>query len=219
MPACGRPSARMRRAPRASRRPPPCCRRRGSSRPRSGRRRPRRPARAARSAAPCRGARRGRAASPPRSARAGSRCSPSWSRSRAGVVLVGLEAELASSRGRDRRPRAPAGRAGDRRQLEEELGLEAARTDSRGSACRHDRGRAADPGGLLGEAVDTGPRAIFVADEEMRYVAVNAYAARPSATRATELLELRVTDVAARPRRPSSSTRCSLVGKRTASRC
>ena len=41
-------SATMRRAPRASPPPPPCCRRRGSSRPRCGRRRPRRPARSAR---------------------------------------------------------------------------------------------------------------------------------------------------------------------------
>jgi PAS domain S-box-containing protein len=58
---------------------------------------------------------------------------------------------------------------------------------------------AADPliqASLLGEAVDTGPVAIFVADEQMRYIAVNAYAAELLGYTRAELLELRVTDVA-----------------------
>ena len=52
---------------------------------------------------------------------------------------------------------------------------------------------------LLGEAVDPGPVAIFVADEQMRYVAVNAYAAELLGYTRAELLELRVTDVARTP--------------------
>ena len=49
---------------------------------------------------------------------------------------------------------------------------------------------------LLGEAVDPGPVAIFVADEQMRYVAVNAYAAELLGYSRAELLQMRVTDVA-----------------------
>ena len=52
---------------------------------------------------------------------------------------------------------------------------------------------------LLGEAVDSGPVAIFVADEQMRYVAVNAYAAELLGYTRAELLALRVTDVARAP--------------------
>jgi PAS domain S-box-containing protein len=61
---------------------------------------------------------------------------------------------------------------------------------------------AADPliqASLLGEAVDTGPVAIFVADDEMRYVAVNAYAAELLGYTRAELLDLLVTDVARTP--------------------
>lgn len=56
---------------------------------------------------------------------------------------------------------------------------------------------------LLGEAVDPGPVAIFVADEQMRYVAVNAYAAELLGYTRAELLELRVTDVARTPEAPA----------------
>ena len=52
---------------------------------------------------------------------------------------------------------------------------------------------------LLGEAVDPGPVAIFVADEQMRYVAVNAYAAELLGYTRAELLELRITDVVRTP--------------------
>jgi PAS domain S-box-containing protein len=52
---------------------------------------------------------------------------------------------------------------------------------------------------LLGEAVDSGPVAIFVADEQMRYVAVNQFAATLLGYTRAELLELRVTDVIRTP--------------------
>ena len=45
---------------------------------------------------------------------------------------------------------------------------------------------------LLGEAIDAGPALIFVADEEMKYVAVNAFAATVLGYTRAELLALRV---------------------------
>lgn len=50
--------------------------------------------------------------------------------------------------------------------------------------------------GLLGEAVDTGPALVFVADDEGRYVAVNRRACEVLGYEREELLELGVTDVA-----------------------
>lgn len=50
--------------------------------------------------------------------------------------------------------------------------------------------------GLLGEAVDTGPALVFVADDDGRYVAVNRRACEVLGYEREELLELRVTDVA-----------------------
>jgi PAS domain S-box-containing protein len=49
---------------------------------------------------------------------------------------------------------------------------------------------------LLGEAVDRGPALVFVADEEMRYIAVNQTACDALGYTREELLELRVPDVA-----------------------
>jgi PAS domain S-box-containing protein len=49
---------------------------------------------------------------------------------------------------------------------------------------------------LIGEAVDNGPAAIFVADEEGRYIAVNAFACELLGYTRTELLSLTVQDVA-----------------------
>jgi PAS domain S-box-containing protein len=49
---------------------------------------------------------------------------------------------------------------------------------------------------LLGEAVDSGPALVFVADEEMRYIAVNEFAAEALGYTRDELLELRVSEVA-----------------------
>jgi PAS domain S-box-containing protein len=57
---------------------------------------------------------------------------------------------------------------------------------------------------LVGEAIDAGPVLIFVADEEMRYVAVNAYACDSLGYRREELLELAVPDIVAES---DSSTR------------
>ncbi|MEX2212277.1 MAG: PAS domain-containing protein [Gaiellaceae bacterium] len=49
---------------------------------------------------------------------------------------------------------------------------------------------------LLGEAIDPGPALVFVADEEMRYVAVNQAACEALGYTREELLGLRVVDVA-----------------------
>jgi PAS domain S-box-containing protein len=50
--------------------------------------------------------------------------------------------------------------------------------------------------GLLGEAIDRAPDAVFVADESMRYLAVNQAACRLLGYTREELLALRMTDVA-----------------------
>ncbi len=49
---------------------------------------------------------------------------------------------------------------------------------------------------LIGEAVDNGPSAIFVADENGRYVAVNSFACDLLGYTRSELLELNVRDIA-----------------------
>jgi len=49
---------------------------------------------------------------------------------------------------------------------------------------------------LVGEAVDGGPVAVFVADHDRKYIAVNEFACRLLGYTREELLELRVTDVA-----------------------
>lgn len=53
--------------------------------------------------------------------------------------------------------------------------------------------------GLLGEAIDRAPDAVLVADESMRYLAVNQAACRLLGYTREELLSLRMTDVAASP--------------------
>ena len=52
---------------------------------------------------------------------------------------------------------------------------------------------------LVGEALEHGPMAVFVADHEGRYLAVNAYACELLGYSRDELLELRLTDVAVNP--------------------
>jgi PAS domain S-box-containing protein len=49
---------------------------------------------------------------------------------------------------------------------------------------------------LLGEAVDAGPALVFVADEEMKYLAVSRSACEALGYSREELLKLRVTEVA-----------------------
>ena len=52
---------------------------------------------------------------------------------------------------------------------------------------------------LVGEALEHGPVAIFVADDDGRYLAVNAYACELLGYTRSELLDLRVPDVAVDP--------------------
>jgi PAS domain S-box-containing protein len=52
---------------------------------------------------------------------------------------------------------------------------------------------------LVGEALEHGPVAVFVADDDGRYLAVNAYACELLGYTRSELLALRVSDVAVDP--------------------
>jgi PAS domain S-box-containing protein len=52
---------------------------------------------------------------------------------------------------------------------------------------------------LLGEAIDNGPVAVFVADDDLRYIAVNEFACSLLGYSREELLGLRITDVARNP--------------------
>ncbi len=56
---------------------------------------------------------------------------------------------------------------------------------------------------LIGEAIDDGPALVFVADETMRYVAVNDTACRALGYSRDELLQLEVRDVARDPAAPT----------------
>ena len=53
---------------------------------------------------------------------------------------------------------------------------------------------------LLGEAIEAGPALVFVADEQMRYIAVNQFACEALGYTREELLALHVRDVARDPR-------------------
>jgi PAS domain S-box-containing protein len=55
---------------------------------------------------------------------------------------------------------------------------------------------------LLGEAVDAGPALVFVADDDMTYLAVNQRACEALGYTRDELLQLNVTDVARTPESP-----------------
>ncbi len=55
---------------------------------------------------------------------------------------------------------------------------------------------------LIGEALDDGPVLVFLADEDMRYLAVNRYACEVLGYTREELLDLRVPDVAVAPEAP-----------------
>jgi len=60
----------------------------------------------------------------------------------------------------------------------------------------------ADRDALLAAAIDTAPVCVFVADAEMRYVAVNAYACELLGHTEEELLAMRVQDIASYPSAP-----------------
>jgi PAS domain S-box-containing protein len=52
---------------------------------------------------------------------------------------------------------------------------------------------------LLGEAVEAGPALVFVADEQMRYIAVNQFACQALGYTREEFLALHVPDIAREP--------------------
>ena len=52
---------------------------------------------------------------------------------------------------------------------------------------------------LVGEALDAGPALVLVADEDMRYIAVNQFACTELGYSRDELLALRVPDIAQEP--------------------
>jgi len=56
---------------------------------------------------------------------------------------------------------------------------------------------------LLGEAIEAGPALVFVADEQMRYIAVNQFACAALGYTRDELLALTVSDIARDPAAPS----------------
>jgi PAS domain S-box-containing protein len=70
---------------------------------------------------------------------------------------------------------------------------------------------------LLGDAVENGPVAIFVADDEMRYVAANTFACELLGYTREELLGLRITDIARYPEAPDEFDEMIVSGKREGS--
>jgi PAS domain S-box-containing protein len=67
---------------------------------------------------------------------------------------------------------------------------------------------------LLGEAVDTSPALVFVADESMRYIAVNQTACDALGYSRDELLGLRVEDIAREPAAPTEYDEMLARGRR-----
>jgi PAS domain S-box-containing protein len=67
---------------------------------------------------------------------------------------------------------------------------------------------------LVGEAMDAGPALVFVADEEMRYVAVNQCACDTLGYTREELLRLTVTDVARERTSPAEYDEMLVRGSR-----
>jgi PAS domain S-box-containing protein len=68
---------------------------------------------------------------------------------------------------------------------------------------------------LVGEALEHGPVAIFVADDDGRYLAVNAYACELLGYTRSELLDLRVPDVAVDPDADQNYAEMRRSGART----
>lgn len=67
---------------------------------------------------------------------------------------------------------------------------------------------------LLGEAVDAGPALVFVADEEMKYLAVSRSACEELGYTREELLKLRVNEVAREPVSPTEFDEMLVRGAR-----
>ena len=67
---------------------------------------------------------------------------------------------------------------------------------------------------LLGEAIDTGPVLVLVADDEMRFVAVNRAACEALGYEREELLAMRITDVAQYPEAPGEYAEMMAAGER-----
>ena len=70
---------------------------------------------------------------------------------------------------------------------------------------------------LVGEALDTGPVAVFVADDDGKYLAVNAYACELLGYDREELLLLRLTDVAVNEGAAADFEALRRAGNRTGS--
>jgi PAS domain S-box-containing protein len=68
---------------------------------------------------------------------------------------------------------------------------------------------------LVGEALEHGPVAVFVADDDGRYLAVNAYACELLGYTRAELLELRVPDVAVDAGAQANYSEMRRTGSRT----
>ena len=67
---------------------------------------------------------------------------------------------------------------------------------------------------LLGEAVEAGPALVFVADEHMRYIAVNQFACEALGYTREELLALNVSEVAKEPDAPTAYDELLMRGLR-----
>jgi PAS domain S-box-containing protein len=67
---------------------------------------------------------------------------------------------------------------------------------------------------LIGEAVEGGPALVFVADEQMRYIAVNRFACESLGYTREALLALRVGDVARDPEAPGEFDEMLASGSR-----
>lgn len=68
---------------------------------------------------------------------------------------------------------------------------------------------------LVGEALEHGPVAIFVADDDGRYLAVNAYACELLGYTRSEFLDLRVPDVAVDPEAEANYSEMRRTGSHT----
>lgn len=67
---------------------------------------------------------------------------------------------------------------------------------------------------LLGEAIDTGPVLVLVADEDMRFVAVNQSACDALGYDREELLEMLLTDIARDPEASGEYAEMVAAGRR-----